>query len=507
MGFSIGGWNPFNINSYTDPVKDVAKVVIKGVATVADDVLGIDDSGGIVGSVEKVGSKIEDGLIEVGDEIKKASENPYVQMAVAVFAPQYYAYFNAATKLNSGEKLNAADIAAVLATAGQQNVIDGFSISADQADMIRKMAYVADADDPATALIGAFGSDVISELGLDVAAVDALKETGISDTASQFLVDHAEKIRDGARYATGDLTASDLKRKYGDEFMSVLSEYGRDTEVLKTENAKILEDLGRVALGSATAEEIIADRYGNDIATALGAESENERAAALGTLTTLTQKARGVDDQKAVFAGLNRAYDEGAHLNDLQFDSSPITDYFKDKNIDFDLAFNAGFDIPDLEKLETFAGWSNTLGSFTMPDFLKGNVDWNQYKESLGDWGVDWDKHQVQLANLFDFKDLNLSGRDAVDLNFDLNKFNLEGLKPSDLDLNIGELQDLGYELGDLNLDLDAELKGLLLARAKSKTGSGFEEEDEEIASLESDFDFQPTDPLLSRAVLSRSFS
>ena len=179
---AFGGWFGQKVEDAYKGAKDVVKtVLVDGVETIADDFLGIDDSGGIIGSVSKIGEKVEDGLREAVDEVDKVLENPYVRLAISIAYPPAAPYLNAYAKLDSGEKLNAADIAALAATAGKDfGAFEAANIDPEVVNNIKKGVQVATAENPGKALLLTYGTDIAAETGLTEAF-----DTQIADTFGQ----------------------------------------------------------------------------------------------------------------------------------------------------------------------------------------------------------------------------------------------------------------------------------------------------------------------------------
>lgn len=433
--FSFSDFNPWK------QAKKIAKVFVGGVEKVADDVLGIDDSGGIVGSVKKIGDKIGDGLTEVGDELKKISENPYVQLAVAVAFPAYAPYVNAAVKLNSGEKLNAADIAAVAASAGQQDFADGLKLSKTEINNITKAAKVATAKNPGQAFLTTFGADVAQKVGL-TDAFDTTVASTFGDDALEVFKQNENYIVDTARYASGNMSEKELVAKYG----AGAIDYATSGTAANDYN-DLITDAVNVGFGVKGVEEVIADKYGEQIVDYLGAESTNERAVGLGGLTTATQLAMGKDRLEAAYAGTKRAYDEGARLEDLTFVPQQVA------NLDFglnDIVTNLGIDFPELKgqgyELPQLADLGINLPSL-------GGIE---TPELISNFQL------PEVANLgFDIPSLDLSGYKPTDLGYEVGEWG----KLKDLGVDFGQL-DLGdYNLGELaDLNLDLEIPELDLA-------------------------------------------
>lgn len=462
------GWFNWVPKPIKQAAKTVKKVVVDGVEKVADDFLGIDDSGGIVGSVSKIGEKVEDGLREAVDELDKIVENPYIRLAVSIAYPPAAPYLNAYAKLDSGEKLNAADIAALAATAGKDfGAFEAANIDPEVVNNIKKGVQVATAENPGEALLLTYGADIAAETGLTEAF-----DTQVASTFGQDVLDvlkqNEDYIVDSARFATGNISEEELVAKYGAGAVDYATS-GTGFE----QYSKQLNDAIQVATGNKSAEEVFANTYGEDIVNYLGAETPNERALGLGGLTTATQLVMGNDPLKAAYAGTKRAYDEGARLEDLTFTTNEIAgldfnlnDIIPDLGINFDQLKGQGYDLPSLANLDV----NLNLLDIQAPDILT--------------------------------PDFNLP--EVADLGLDLGTVNFEGYTAGDLGVDIGDLEGLNIDVGQLNID--AELRALLLARAKEGVpGELTTKDDEVVASLESPFDLPDEEPLFSREVLART--
>lgn len=476
---AFGGWFGQQIYNVTKPVR---KVIVGGVSKVADDFLGIDDSGGIVGSVSKIGEKVEDGLREAVDEVDKALENPYVRLAISVAYPPAAPYLNAYSKLDSGEKLNAADIAAIAASAGQDfGAFDAASIDPEVVNNIKKGVQVATADNPGEAFLMTFGADVAEQTGF----TDAFNST-IADTFGQDTLDvlkqNEDYIVDTARFATGDMSEQELVAKYG----AGAVDYATSGTALEDYN-QYLTDAINVGVGNTTLEETIANRYGEDIVNYLGADTPNQRAIGLGGLTTATQLAMGVDPTDAAFAGTKRAYNEGARLEDLSFVPQQIA------GVDFslnDIVGNLGVDFPDLKaqgyELPSLAGLGIDLNQFniTAPDVFSTGLDLPE----VADLGLDLGKVDFSGVDIGEFG----IGMDGFDVS------ELEGL--ADMGVDVGSL-DVG------RLDLPKVAAKMALAQ-EVIPGTMVTSDGEEIASLAPDLDFlNEGEPTLARKMLKRTFA
>lgn len=413
------GWFNWVPKPIKQAAKTVKKVVVDGVEKVADDFLGIDDSGGIVGSVSKIGEKVEDGLREAVDEVDKIVENPYIRLAVSIAYPPAAPYLNAYAKLDSGEKLNAADIAALAATAGKDfGAFEAANIDPEIVNEISKGVQVATAENPGEALLLTYGTDIAAETGLTEAF-----DTQVADTFGQDVLDvvkqNEDYIVDSARLATGRITEEELVAKYG----AGAVDYATSGTAFN-DYASELNDALQVATGNLSVEEAIANKYGEDIVTYLGAETDNERAMGLGGLTTATQLVMGVDPAQAAYAGTKRAYNEGARLEDLTFIPQQVA------NLDFglnDIVTNLGIDFSELKGQ-----------GYELPQLADLGID----LPSLG--GIE----TPELISNFQLPEV-------ANLGFDIPSLDLSGYKPTDLGYEVGEwgqLKDLGVDFGQLDL-------------------------------------------------------
>jgi len=241
------------------------------VNTIADDFLGLDDSGGIAGSVSKIGSSFEDTVRDAVDDVDSLVQNPYVRMAVR-FIPGVGqtagAILDAYAKLDSGEDLTATDLANIGLSAGTD--IGDWEVTDATRKAIKTSAAIADGGDPIKILVSAYGEDVVDQMGLKDAAITNLQEA-IGEDAYNLVSDNLDLARVG---------------------YDVMVE-GKDPL------------------------EAISNRYGEEIVGYLGADTANERALGLAGLTTAVALDQGLDSDDAVLRGARRYRDEGGTV-DLQ---------------------------------------------------------------------------------------------------------------------------------------------------------------------------------------------
>lgn len=537
-----GGFNPFNINSYTKPVKKAADDIvgiddsggIVGTAkNVADDFLGIDDSGGIIGPVVKIGENIEDGFREISDEVDKLIENPYVRAVVSAAYPGIAAYLNAYAKLDSGEELNAADIAALAIQAG--NDFTSFEIDPEISRAVKTSAAAAESDDPIGVLVAEFGAD-------------AVEASGLGDVAKE----------------------------------SISGTYGEDVYNFYQQNEDILRAGYEIGVEGKDASDVLVDRFGDKIVTQLGAESTNERALGWAGLKTAVALDQGLDSNRALLSGAEEYYTRGGGLPDFGeiADLTGVKDYIVGiGDLGFDLPtlqgfglsvrdifgqgladvsglglaglFGEGFSIPEIQGLGIDITIPELEGlGFSIPEIADLGFDisglgFDRLFEAgfsipeIQGLGIDITIPQLEglgfsipeIADLgFDISSLGLEGLEArgftlpeirgfgvdisglsfpdlkargfeladlPDLGFDIPSMNFEGLKPTDLGFdigNLGELVDLGIDLRDLDFgdydlgelaDLNLDLQLPSLDNALSRLG----QQPSQLASLEPDED------------------
>lgn len=457
------GWVREKVEDTRKGISDVGEGLVEGVKDVGD---FIQDE--VIDPVKEFGSSLEDAVRDAADDVNKVLENPYVQMAVSIYNPLAGAVLSAYATVNSGDELSEGQIIA-LAAAGL-NYADFDALPPETVAEIKKAAQVATADDPGRAIVMTYGADIARESGATEAFDNAVADNFGQETLD-VLQQNEDYIVDTARFASGNMSEEELVAKYG----AGAVDYATSGTALEDYNTYIA-DAVNVGVGNKSIEEVVANRYGEDIVNYLGADTENERAVGLGGLTTATQLAMGKDPLDAAYAGTKRAYDEGARLEDLSFVPQQVAgldlnlgDILPDLGINFDSLKGRGYDLSSLANLDFNLGKFD----FTAPDLL----------------------------------DVDLSLPEVADLGIDLGKIDFSGYKTVDLgDYNLKELGDFGIDVNSLNLDPEFQMIGLAqLLDPQVPTGVNLRE-DEELASLGSPFDLQPTDePLFSREVLART--
>lgn len=316
------GWNPFNINNYTRPIKksaqNIARGVVGGVEVFADDFLGIDDSGGLIGTAKNIGSKFEDIVRDAVEEIDEIVQSPYARLAVR-FIPGYGqiagAILDTYAKLDSGEELTAAD-AVNLGTAFAAQDVSKWNLTEGEVKAIKAAGKIATGADPIETLVTTFGPDVVDEMGLE--------DKVSTYVAEKFGPDTYEAVKDNLDYARAGYEISvegkdplQVIAKYADtpaveEFgkRTLINNFGEDAYNVFRDNIDIAR-AGVDVLQGKDPYMIVADRFGDDIATAVSADDPTLRAAGLGTIRTAALLEQGVPEYIALGTGAKTFYQEG----------------------------------------------------------------------------------------------------------------------------------------------------------------------------------------------------
>jgi hypothetical protein len=257
-----------------------------------------------------------------------------------------------------------------------------------------------------------------------------------------------------------------LSSNYGENFAK---ELGLDQKVNATLSATVGQEYADritnnfdVNLAAAdlvagrTGERIIANQYGDELVSYLGAESTTQQALGLAGLETALRRSEGFNNDQALLAGARTYYDKGGVLPDLnQIASFTGIDNFN-LNLN-DVIGDLNLDFPDL-----------SLQGYDLP--------------SLANLGIDLNQFNFQAPDILD---MNLSLPEIAGLGLDLGNVKFEGYSPQDLGFDVGELADLGINLGDLNLDFETLGLGLALQGQQPRE---FTPEGDEIALLENEF-------------------
>ena len=397
----------------------------------------------VVDPIVKAGEQFEDIVREGVDEIDAAIQNPYVQLAAQVFFPQYAPFLDAYATLDSGEKLSADQIARMAASG--YDIQTGEPLPADVKKALDTSVALAEGGDPLEVLVSAYGEDFLEQSGIKEAGQSAL-EGAVGSDAYNLVKDNMDVARVG---------------------YDVLVE-GKDPL------------------------ESISNRYGDEIVGYLGSDDPTINALGYAGLATAVQLDKGQDPEDALLTGAKEYYDRGGATPDLG-----------------SLAKTAGINVADI--------------SFDTPEFFNKfatnlNLDTSQFS-AIEDFvrqnaSLIEDKARLLASQLPQIEGrVNFSALQPYDIDFDylatkfkdnIPKIDFSGFQRKDLgDYNLRQLQELGIDTGEL--DLNPEFR-LVLADELMNAKGALPGDDEEFASLESEFDLQqPDEPLFSRALLSRT--
>jgi len=435
--FKIGGFNPFNINTYTQPAQKAASNlagaagdVLGGAVDIAGDVLGgagdvvqtvvkkpisltigtlqdiadvplpdvfdvVEDVGGgfvdivgdigstlddeliskIVDPVVTAGEQFEDAMREGVDEVDKLIQDPYVQLATQIFFPQYAPFLDAYATLDSGETLSASQIAAMAASGYEFET--GGKLPSDVKKALNTSVQLAEGGDPIKVLVSAYGEDFLDSSGIKAAGELGLQEA-IGTDAYNLIKDNMDVARVG---------------------YDVLVE-GKDPS------------------------EAIANRYGDEIVGALGSDNPSVNALGYAGLKTAVALDQGKDQDEALLSGAKEYYDRGGQLPDFNVIANLAG--IEDFTVDIP---DLGISIPELEGL-----------GLTLSEISDLGMDIS---------GLGFEELQLRGLSIPEIKAL---GVDIPELDFP------EASLDFDTDLSVGDV-DLGIDGVDLSLgDVDVDL-------------------------------------------------
>jgi len=181
-------------------VENVARGVVNGVEVFADDFLGIDDDGGLIGTAKDIGSNFEDMVRETVDEVDKAIGS----------------VLDAYAKVDSGEELTAGDIANLAASFAAQDVSE-WNLDPDTAKAIKTGVKIAEGGDPLDVLVSAYGAEIVDEMGLEGAVQETIVDRFGEETYAavrdnldygragyEILVEGADPVETILKYADED---------------------------------------------------------------------------------------------------------------------------------------------------------------------------------------------------------------------------------------------------------------------------------------------------------------
>ena len=423
------GWSP--IRRVKEAVSDVGSAI--------DDVIVAP----VVDPIVKAGEQFEDIVREGVDEIDKAIQNPYVQLAAQVFFPQYAPFLDAYATLDSGEKLSPSQVAS-MAAAGY-DIQTGEPLPADVKKALDTSVALAEGGDPLEVLVSAYGEDILESSGIKEAGQQALQDA-IGSEAFDIVRENMDVARVG---------------------YDVLVE-GKDPL------------------------ESITNRYGDEIVGYLGSDDPTINALGYAGLKTAVKLDQGASKSSALIAGAKEYDKRGGATPDLG-----------------QLASTAGIDLSgiDLGAPEFFNKFATDLGIDTsqfsaIEDYVRKNASYIE------------DKARLLASQLPQIEGkINLGSLEPYDINFDyladrfknsIGKIDFSGLQRKDLgDYSLRQLEDLGVDVGEL--DLNPEFRLVLADELMNARGALPGDNEEEFASLESEFDRPEDEALFSRALLERT--
>ena len=428
--------------------RKVKKAASNVAGAVSDVGAAVDDAiiAPVVDPIVKAGEQFEDIVREGVDEIDKAIQNPYVQLAAQVFFPQYAPFLDAYATLDSGEKLSPSQVAS-MAAAGY-DIQTGEPLPADVKKALDTSVALAEGGDPLQVIVSAYGEDFLEQSGIKEAGQQALQDA-IGSEAFDIVRDNMDVARVG---------------------YDVLVE-GKDPS------------------------EAIANRYGDKIVGYLGSDDPTINALGYAGLKTAVKLDQGAGTSDALIAGAKEYNKRGGETPDLG-----------------QLASTVGVDLSgiDLGAPEFFSKFATDLGIDTsqfsaIEDYVRKNASYIE------------DKARLLASKLPEIEGkVNFGALQPYDIDFDylatnfrenIPKVDFSGFRTSDIgDYNLKELGDMGIDVNTLDLMPEFQMIGLSqLLEPMTPVGVQLGE-DEELASLQSEFDISPTDePLFSREVLSRT--
>jgi hypothetical protein len=352
------GWSP--IRNILDPIKDVVEDVVD---PVSESLASFED--GVRSVVEPV--------VEAADD---AISNPYVRLVASIAYPPAAPYLNAYAKLDSGENLNAADIAAL--GVGAATDLGTLEIDPNIAKAVETGAKIADGADPIQVLASAYGEDFAKDLGLEDQVIQGL---------------------------------------------------GEDTYNLVKDNI----DVARVGYDIATGKDpsqVIADRFGDQIVASLGSTDPSVQALGYAGLKTAVALDQGVDQNQALLEGAKEYRTRGGELGDIDVDIDVQYPNLQE------IGTVAGIDLsqftPDISFIEDYARQVTDIDKPDLAfieDFVRTNapnvnipeLNFEGYKAS--DLGLN------QLADIvntdINLKGVDLSGIEIPDIDINLPDFDL----------------------------------------------------------------------------------
>ena len=449
------------VKKVVQPVVNVVKTVVKSVAD-----LGKDFVTGLKGGIP--------GIVNFAD---KAVQNPLVQAAVSFVNPLAGSLVNAYAKLDSGQTLSAADLAAIGVSSYDQ--LANIKIADSTKKAIDVGSKLVSGEDPLKVLASNYGTDFAKTLGLDTKVNTALTDTFGADTAN-YITQNFD-VNKAAADLVGGKSAQDLvMNQFGTDVVTyagnqalagIGATFGTDTENFLRDRMDLNLAAENIIAGVDPAR-IVANQFGDDVVNYLAGDDQNMQALGYAGIESSVAMAGGADAQTALTAGAKEYYDRGGQL-------------------------------PDVGTIGQLAG-IDTTGfdwNLALPDL---NI---QTPEILAQ-GYDWLKNQnIDFGN-FDFggfnaPDINMDFGQFADLGGNLGDLNWEGVDWQGTGYSLGELADMGVDLGSLNMGNLTLPQALGLAGVAGQIAQEGVPEEDIVASLENPL-LKPKDegPLFSRQIL-----
>ena len=359
----------------------VTKVIKNVTGAVGDVVEGVGDVvQDVVDPVSDALASFEDGVREVVepvvDAVDDAIANPYVRLVASIAYPPAAPYLNAYAKLDSGENLSAADIAALGVSAATD--LGTLDIDPEIAKAVQTGAKVADGADPIEVLVSAYGEDFAKDLGLEDQVIQ-----GLGEDTYNLVKDNIDVARAGYDIATG-----------------------KDPS------------------------QVIADRFGDQIVGALGSDDPSVNALGYAGLKTAVALDQGVDSDQALLAGAKEYRNRGGELGSIDADID-----IQYPNLQ-EIGSLAGVDLsqftPDISFIEDYA---RQIADIEKPDisFIEDFVRTNAPNVNLPDLNFEGYKASDlglnQIADIvntdLNLKGVDLSGVEVPDIDINLSDFSL----------------------------------------------------------------------------------
>ena len=414
------GWFKKVFKKVVKTVKKVVQPVVKVVKTVVKSVadLGKDFVTGLKGGIP--------GIVNFAD---KAVQNPLVQATVSFVNPLAGSLVNAYAKLDSGQTLSAADLAAIGVSSYDQ--LANIKIADSTKKAIDVGSKLVSGEDPLKVLASNYGTDFAKTLGLDTKVNTALTDTFGADTAN-YITQNFDINKAAADLVSGKDAQDMVMNQFGTDIVTyagnqalagIGATFGTDTENFLRDRMDLNLAAENIIAGVDPAK-IIANQFGDDVVNYLAGDNKSMQALGYAGIDTGLALNAGASSQDALMAGAKTYYDRGGELPDVA-----------------GIAQVAGLDYPNIN-----FDWNTALGDFNIPG------------SDLLAQGYDWLKNQNIDLGSMDF----LKGLSVPDMGLDLGQFadlggnfgdlNWKGVDYRTTGYDLGTLKDMGVNLGDLNI-------------------------------------------------------